>query len=271
MSERSPNLKRVAVATALVLTAAILSKFVLFDANVKGLKYDLLIVPLLLAAYLIGRKHRNAGAALLLCGAVSNSLVFIPFNPVQRAGPIFAKHDTPILRALWAKQEAHPRKWLVANAGAGATLVGLGFRSIRHVTITPQVTFFREDIPNFPPEKLNFYFNRFTHIILNPALKEPVVIQFHEAITGPRSRPLNSALFRTYASLADGARISPFWRQEIRCFPKGGGETFLDGFRYRNDVFIVEKYHWPIERRYSKHLVEQQPRSDTEHVEIATL
>ena len=171
------TLTRVAIALALVVTAAVLSKFVLFDANVKGFKYDLLVVPLLLAAYLIGRKHRAWGIALLFCGALSNALIFVPFNPVQRAGPIFAKHDTPILRALWAKQEAHPKKWLVANAAPGAVLVGLGYRSIRHITITPQVAFFQKVFPELPPDKLNLYFNRFAHIILNPALKEPVVLQ----------------------------------------------------------------------------------------------
>ena len=180
------NLVRVVVALGLVVMAAALSKFVLFDANLKGLKYDLLVIPLLLVAYLIGRKHRRWGIALLLCGALSNSLVFIPFNPVQRAGPIFAKHDTPILRALSAKQEAHPKKWLVANAGAGATLVGLGFRSIRHITITPQVAFFRQVFPDMPPDKLNLYFNRFTHIILDPALKEPVILT-HDSVAVPQA------------------------------------------------------------------------------------
>ena len=121
------SLTRVATALALVVIAAALSKFVLFDANVKGFKYDLLILPLLLAAYLIGRKHRRWGSALLLCGALSNALIFVPFNPLQRAGPIFAKYETQTMRALRAKQEAHPRKWLVANAAPGAVLVGLGF------------------------------------------------------------------------------------------------------------------------------------------------
>ena len=180
------SLARVAIALALVVVAAVLSKFVLFDANVKGFKYDLLIVPLLLAAYLIGRTHRRWGTALLLCGALSNALVFLPFNPVQRAGPIFAKHDTQILRDLQAKQEAHPKKWLVANAGGGAMLVGLGFRSIRHITITPQVAFFRQVFPDMPPDKLNLYFNRFTHIILDPALKEPVILT-HDSIAVPQA------------------------------------------------------------------------------------
>ena len=56
------SLTRVAIALALVVIAAALSKFVLFDANLKGFKYDLLIVPLLLAAYLIGRTHRRWGS-----------------------------------------------------------------------------------------------------------------------------------------------------------------------------------------------------------------
>jgi hypothetical protein len=171
------SLARLAIAAALIVAAALLSKFVLFDAKLQGLKYDLLIVPLLLAAYWIGRKQRTWGLSLLLGGALSNALVFIPFNPVQRAGPIFAKHDTPLLRALWAKQDAHRKKWLVANVAPGAVMAGLGFRSIRHITITPQVAFFREIFPELPPEKLNIYFNRFAHIILNPALKEPVVLQ----------------------------------------------------------------------------------------------
>ena len=180
------NLTRTTIALALIVTAAMLSKFTLFEANTKGLKYDLLVVPLLLIAYWAVRKRPAWGYALLLCGALSNALVFIPFNPVQRAGPIFAKHDTPILRALWAKQEAHPKKWLVANAGAGATLVGLGFRSIRHITIAPQVAFFRQVFPDMAPDKLNLYFNRFAHIILDPALKEPVILT-HDSVAVPQA------------------------------------------------------------------------------------
>ena len=74
----------------------------------------------------------------------------------------------------------------VANAAPGAVLVGLGYRSIRHVTITPQVAFFQKVFPELPPDKLNLYFNRFAHIILNPALKEPVVLQ-GDAIEVPQA------------------------------------------------------------------------------------
>jgi hypothetical protein len=175
-----PSLLRVAIVIALIAGATYYSKFVLFDANPRALKYDLLIVPLLLAGFWLSRLQlrrgvQSFGYALLLAGALSNSLVFMPFNPMQRAGPIFAKQDSPLLRDLRAKQEANPHKWLVANFVPGANAAGLGFRSIRHVTITPQVEFFRKVFPDMPADKLNFYFNRFAHIIPDANLTEPRV------------------------------------------------------------------------------------------------
>jgi hypothetical protein len=171
------SLSRVAIAVLLVATAAGVSKFFLFDANPRALKYDLAVVPLLLLAYWASQRVPAWGCAVLLCGAVSNAAIFIPFNPVQRAGPIFAKHDTPVLRAAWAKQEAHPKRWLVANIVPGAVAVGMGFRSIRHVTITPQLAFFRERFPDLPPDQFNQIFNRYAHIILDEEIKIPVVPQ----------------------------------------------------------------------------------------------
>ena len=37
-----------------------------------------------------------------------------------------------------------------------------------------------------PPEKLNLYFNRFAHIILDPALKEPVILT-HDSVAVPQA------------------------------------------------------------------------------------
>ena len=45
-----------------------------------------------------------------------------------------------------------------------ANAVGFGFRSIRHVLITPQVAFFQKVFPDLPPERLNTVFNRFAHV-----------------------------------------------------------------------------------------------------------
>ena len=39
-----------------------------------------------------------------------------------------------------------------------------------------------------PSEKLNFYFNRFAHIILDPALREPMVLTpAHDAVAVPQA------------------------------------------------------------------------------------
>lgn len=173
------SLPRVAVAIALIAGATWYSKFVMQQADTRALKYDLLIVPLLIGAYLIARMESPVrfGTALLAAGTLSNALVYLPYNPVQRAGPIFARHDTAMLRDLRARQEANPHKWLLANVVPGANAVGLGFRSIRHVTITPQVAFFRKLFPDMPEERLNYYFNRYAHVVPNTLLEEPRVPQ----------------------------------------------------------------------------------------------
>ena len=114
---------------------------------------------------------------LLRCGAAANALVFVPFNPLQRAGPIFANHDTPMLRTLATKEAAHPRNWLVDATLPGAVQVGLGFRAIQHVLIAPQLSFFREKFPDLPPDQFNAIFNRYAHIQLDPGISAPYVPQ----------------------------------------------------------------------------------------------
>jgi hypothetical protein len=175
------SLSRVVLAIGLILAVTFVSKFKMFPPDTRALKYDLAILPLLLLAYFARNATFDWGPRLLLCGAVSNALVFVPFNPLQKAGPIFAKHDTPPLRALAAKQAVHPKQWLVTRdldgALHGAVLVGLGFRSIQHTLIAPQLAFFRERFPDLPRDQFNQIFNRYAFIILDPAVTAPTVPQ----------------------------------------------------------------------------------------------
>jgi hypothetical protein len=168
------SVPRVALAAALVIVGAIISKFVLFDPATpfRAIKYDLLILPLLFAAYAM-RSSSSWGRGLLLCGALSNALVFVPFNPLQKAGPIFAPPDTPLLRTLRAKQAAHPRLWLVDQTLSGAIAPGLGFRSVQHVLLVPQLAFFRARFPDLAPEQFNTIFNRSAHIVLDKTITVP--------------------------------------------------------------------------------------------------
>ena len=117
------SLARVAVALALVVIAAALSKFVLFDANLKGFKYDLLILPLLLAAYLIGRKHRSVGQR---AASLRRTLERAGLHPVQsgaarRTDLCEARHADParamrrsrrrIRKNGWWRMPAPARRW----------------------------------------------------------------------------------------------------------------------------------------------------------------
>jgi hypothetical protein len=172
------SLPRLALAIGLILAVAIYSKFKIFSPEPRALKYDLAILPMLLIAYFVARHGTlDWGRRLLLCGAVSNALVFVPYNPLQKAGPIFAKHDTPMLRALAAKQAAHPKQWLVAREFMGAVSTGLGFRSVEHTLIAPRLAFFRERFPDLPPDQFNQIFNRYAFIVLDPAVTTPTVPQ----------------------------------------------------------------------------------------------
>jgi hypothetical protein len=127
-------------------------------------------------AYAI-RSPSNWGPGLLLSAALSNALVYVPFNPLQQAGPIFAAHDTPLLRTLRAKQAAHPRQWLVDQRLTGAVAPGLGFRSVQHTLLAPQLAFFRERFPDIPPDQFNTIFNRTAHIVLDGTITTPSLLQ----------------------------------------------------------------------------------------------
>jgi len=171
------SLSRLALAIGLIVAVTVWSKFKIFPPDARVLKFDLAVLPLLLIAYFVRNTAFNWGRRLLLCGAVSNALVFVPFNPLQKAGPIFAKHDTAALRALASKQALHPKQWLVARDLQGAVLVGLGFRSIQHALIAPRLVFFRERFPDLPPDQFNAIFNRYANIILDPAVTTPTAPQ----------------------------------------------------------------------------------------------
>jgi hypothetical protein len=172
------SLPRVTFAMAAIVGFAAVSKFGLFDPPTpfRAIKYDLLVVPLLLVAY-AARSPSKWGPGLLLSGALSNALVFVPFNPLQKAGPIFAQHDTPLLRILQTKQAAHPKHWLVDQRLTGAIAPGLGFRSVQHTLLAPQLAFFRERFPDIPPDPFNTIFNRTAHIVLDETIATPSLLQ----------------------------------------------------------------------------------------------
>lgn len=95
-----------------------------------------------------------------------NAVVFIRFNPLQSAKPIFNIPETRIIRDLKDSQQRTPGGYLVAAGFPGAVLNGLGFRSVAHVLIAPRLEVFRQHFPYMDAGEFNAIFNRFAHIQL---------------------------------------------------------------------------------------------------------
>ena len=167
------TLPRIAVALAAVVSASVVSKFVFWNGHLEWLYFDLFIMVPVLAVYFLRRRIASAGLAVLACAALSNVVFFASYNPVQLAGPIFAKHDTDVMRVLAAMQAAHPRGWLIDAPPAGAILNGLGFRAIKHSLLAPQLAFFRQRFPNLDEAEFNTIFNRYAHVAVSRSIDRP--------------------------------------------------------------------------------------------------
>jgi hypothetical protein len=107
----------------------------------------------------------SRGLLLLFTVAMINVYAFGRFNPLQPAGPIFDVPETDPLHDLRAKAAGSPGGVLVAQS-EGATLNGLGFRSVAHVLLRPQLALFRSYFPAMDAGRFNQIFNRYAHIQL---------------------------------------------------------------------------------------------------------
>lgn len=125
---------------------------------------DLVLLASLPLLWLWRRARLNGTAALLAVSALAGLLALWGFNPLQSARPIFAQHDTPVLRELTRQQSAN--EGVLAQGGLfGAVQNGLGFRSVAHVTAMPALGFWRKKFPDMPEQSFMDVFNRYSHIV----------------------------------------------------------------------------------------------------------
>jgi hypothetical protein len=129
---------------------------------------DILICGLALAvgmaAWYVPPKWR---ASLLLYTVVlMNVYVFGRFNPLQPAGPIFQVPETDAVRKFRDQASTSPDGMLLDTQSLGATLNGLGFRSVSHALVSPQLAVFRSYFPAMDETRFNRIFNRIAHIQL---------------------------------------------------------------------------------------------------------
>jgi len=125
---------------------------------------------------LYARKHPTKAHATFAIGSLLlGFLIFARFNAIQSAWPIFNPPQTAITQALNDLQRNNGGT-LVIEGLFGATANGLGYRSLTHVTATPQLAFWQDHFPNLSDSDLNNVFNRYSHIWLT-LNTEPRVIQ----------------------------------------------------------------------------------------------
>lgn len=132
---------------------------------------DLLLIPVMLSAYVLIKKFNYPiFNSFIILSAFIVAAVNIFFNPIQSAKAIF-EQDFAIKKIL--NQYVNNQNIIAIQGFPGATLNGLGYKSITHVTPIPQLTFWKQKYPDLPEEKFNHTFSRYSHIILNSDIVEP--------------------------------------------------------------------------------------------------
>ena len=127
---------------------------------------DLIVLPVLLACLIVGRRMRLASSTVLLgASTLAGAILLFAFNPIQSARPIFERHDTPVVRAIEAERAADGS--LAMPGFPGAVLNGLGYASVSHVTAVPALDLWRSRYPDLPEAEFMSIFNRYSHIRLN--------------------------------------------------------------------------------------------------------
>jgi hypothetical protein len=193
--------RRVALFIAAGPLAAVVLKRQIFHPD--ALMPDVWICSLLAAtalATLVLPKEVRANALLLAVAAV-NAYVFARFNPIQPARPIFNIPETEIIRDLRAAAEENGGV-LVESHYLAATLNGLGFRSVSHTLMSPQLKLFREYFPTVPDDEFNSIFNRFAHV---HAVDDP-----WPSARGSQEIRVPSEPFRIVQNLRDAVVEQPF-------------------------------------------------------------
>ncbi len=164
---------RAALFVLLGPVASWIAKEQLFHVAPADCRFDLALcgAAAVAAAALVWIPDRARRGTILATVALLNIAAFARFNPVQPAGPIFHVPETQVIRSLRRQAAETPGGYLVTPGYFGSILNGLGFRSVSHFLVSPQLGIFRRYFPSMKAEEFNTVFNRHAHIQLT---EEPV-------------------------------------------------------------------------------------------------
>lgn len=159
---------RIGIFVLLGPVASVVTKFVWLTPAFSQIQHDILLCAIAagvgLAAWMLPAE--SLAPLLLLTVAFMNVYAFARFNPLQPAWPIFDPPETDVLLGLREKAAASPGGVLADTQSFGATLNGVGIRSVAHVQLTPNLALFRSYFHAMNPERFNQVFNRYGHIQL---------------------------------------------------------------------------------------------------------
>ena len=216
--------------------------------------WDATIIPAVaLAGLWVWFRNCYPVVPLLLACLIVNIAGFGWINPLQSARPIFGEVNTPLIQAFRDMQRQDPRQWLVVSGVPGAALNGLGFRSVAHVLIAPQLAFFRPYFPQLSEAEFNTIFNRYAHIRL-------------DFVDAPYS-PANDAVvvpIAPFLSLDQAAEMVPdvTWKESPPAGSAPGGYADLQRIKYKeirivgwamldpadkgNRIIVVDSKPWQV-------------------------
>ena len=151
---------------------SVILKVVVFHAPLPDLPIDLVLCALGMAAGVVACLVPAALRLPLLLGAIAlmNVVAFGRFNPLQSAEPIFQVPETDMVMELRRIEASTPGKFLLEprkdSRFYGASLNGLGFRSVRHTLLAPHLSLFRQYFPTMDATRFDYVFNRYAAVDL---------------------------------------------------------------------------------------------------------
>ena len=116
---------------------------------------------LLVARFAPAIAHTALAGISLLMGFVT----FGTFNPLQSAWPIFNLAPNKVTNDLDWLATRNNGVLVVEGELLSAIGNGLGYKSLSHVTTTPNLGFWRTRFPDMPTREFETVFNRFSHIV----------------------------------------------------------------------------------------------------------
>jgi len=106
-----------------------------------------------------------------------NIIAFGGFNPLQSAHDIFSVSEEPKAVALKDYIEQSNLEGIGIPMHTAASASALSIATYNHVLLIPQLDFFREKFHELDDITFNTIFNRYMHVVLNPDIDEPKLVQ----------------------------------------------------------------------------------------------